>query len=1137
MTVLVLSGLVTHLVLPPIGYAQAPVTIDGTLQGLGEGVGGSAAQELPGANPIVTEAMGAKFGPNLLHSFGRFNVPAGGSVTFTATSGGIANVVGRVTGITVGGSPGGGVSMIQGALRSTIPGANLFLANTNGFIFGAGSSLDIGTTTNRGSAFFSTADLFNFADGSVFYSDSSLDGAANSILQVASPADFGFLPASLGFTSATPASITVNPHNVALAVADGEDFGLIGGDITVSGRTVQALGGTISLVSVAGPGQVDLGTGEPTAGTPLGDITLQAGSVPLPFPPFSSTAKAKLDVSGKQASAGVPILGIPATPEVPAGTVFIRGGTLVVDNSELLADTKGDLPGLPGGLGIDVHVSNQVTLDNSALVRANTGNFSPLGGTGQGAGGGILFRTATLVMDHSSEVSTTTSGKGPAGAVTAQVNTLDLKGGSSMSSNVSAFASGSAGVVTVEGLASPAITVSISGRTLFGTRSALLGTTSGPGNAGSIIVNAETLRVDGAQIVTRTLGAGLGGNIELDVGTLTGVNGGTIITETGTSTAAGDITVQGTGGGGSFATSFELSGVDASGTRSGIRSRTVGGGTGPTGAISVKAGAGSITGGARIGGDAISAASQSKPVTVTVNGTLDVTGADPTGVPSAILSFSTSGAASGDLEVTAGTLNLDGGLIQSQSTGDGQGGNLKVTGTNQINISAQGQIASIAANKDVGDVIISTPSLTINNGSITTSTDSTGDAGDIGITATGLVNLSGLSEITSSSEGSTGNAGKIQITSPAVFVNNAKILTQSDSTGAGGSINVAASGSMTLTNATISASVADLPPGGDPATGDIKLTGGSVSVSNSTIGAESSGTRNAGSVSVQASQNLQATGSTVSTAATSAAAAAKGGDILIAAGNQVGLVNTTVSTNTLGTGNAGAITASAGTSLSLTGNSALQTTATQAEEGGSITILVNDTFRQTNSLITSSIGSQTLTSKGGDIFIDPIYVILQNGQILANAFNGTGGNITIVASGAFLADANSIIKASGRVDGAVEIRSPVRALSETLAPLQASALQATPLLRAACAAKLQGGQASSFVQRGRDTVPSSPGGMLASPLMLAGGAGAGDSVADRGPDGAAVARGHAAAREPSRPLGTLGDLTRLVLSGEATVCR
>lgn len=88
---------------------------------------------------------------------------------------------------------------------------------------------------------------------------------------------------------------------------------------------------------------------------------------------------------------------------------------------------------------------------------------------------------------------------------------------------------------------------------------------------------------------------------------------------------------------------------------------------------------------------------------------------------------------------------------------------------------------------------------------------------------------------------------------------------------------------------------------------------------------------------------------------------------------------------------------------------------------------------------------------GGNINIDPQFVILQNSQIIAKAFAGTGGNISITA-GVFLTDSASVVDASSQlwVSGTVNINSPIQSLSSTLAPLNQAYLAAVGLLRERC---------------------------------------------------------------------------------------
>ena len=84
--------------------------------------------------------------------------------------------------------------------------------------------------------------------------------------------------------------------------------------------------------------------------------------------------------------------------------------------------------------------------------------------------------------------------------------------------------------------------------------------------------------------------------------------------------------------------------------------------------------------------------------------------------------------------------------------------------------------------------------------------------------------------------------------------------------------------------------------------------------------------------------------------------------------------------------------------------------------------------------------------------IDPQFVILQNSQILAQAVQGPGGNISITTN-LLLPDANSVISASSKfgVNGTVTIQSPNAPASGQIQPLGKSPLHrdvaAQPTLR------------------------------------------------------------------------------------------
>ena len=105
--------------------------------------------------------------------------------TDTGATGSIRNVIGRITG----GSP----SSIDGGIASTIPGANLFLMNPYGFMFGPNAWINV-----PGSFHVTTADYLKMADGAKFYADLG----KTSVLSTEPVSAFGFL-------TSTPAPISV----------------------------------------------------------------------------------------------------------------------------------------------------------------------------------------------------------------------------------------------------------------------------------------------------------------------------------------------------------------------------------------------------------------------------------------------------------------------------------------------------------------------------------------------------------------------------------------------------------------------------------------------------------------------------------------------------------------------------------------------------------------------------------------------------------------------------------------------------------------------------------------------------------------------------------------------------------------
>jgi filamentous hemagglutinin family protein len=204
--------------LPGEAIAQeAPITSDGTTA--------TDVTTPDGSNFDING--GDKAGGNLFHSFGNFSVPNGGSANFL-NSPDIVNIINRVTG--------GKISDIQG-LISAQGGANLFLINPAGIVFGANASLNIG-----GSFLGSTADSLLFDDGTEF----SATNPTKPLLTVNAPIGLNLRD--------NPGDITLN--NSTVEINAGKNVSLVGGNIALDNSELSLSGGRIELGGLSAAGTI-----------------------------------------------------------------------------------------------------------------------------------------------------------------------------------------------------------------------------------------------------------------------------------------------------------------------------------------------------------------------------------------------------------------------------------------------------------------------------------------------------------------------------------------------------------------------------------------------------------------------------------------------------------------------------------------------------------------------------------------------------------------------------------------------------------------------------------------------------------------------------------------------------------------
>ena len=412
------------------------------------------------------------------------------------------------------------------------------------------------------------------------------------------------------------------------------------------------------------------------------------------------------------------------------------------------------------------------------------------------------------------------------------------------------------------------------------------------------------------------------------------------------------------------------------------------------------------------------------------------------------------GGDSGSIEINSNSFQMIGGFIATVTFGfpipggivggPGKVGNIELNVKDDISIiggPGGGNIVAnaIGASGNAGDVLIHANNLTLSGNSALQAVSAVGpgDAGTIQIDLKGNLDLREASQIGSFSQMG-GDAGDITI--------NAK--------------------DVSLTG--VANPIADGTPSGDQTLITALTTGGG----------------EGGNVNIKA-ENFVGTNKAI--LITTTRGSGDGGKISILSGGDFTLTNgasvrAESSSQNVDAGNAGDIQFTAADTILLDG--ATVTTEAAQASGGNIKLTAEDLIRLNDSTISSSVQGSA-TTQGGDINIDPDFIVLQNSQILAKAVEGQGGNISLIANNAVLVDPLSVLDASSAlgVSGSVDIQAPIQNLSGTLAPLPEETTPVTALYGARCAAG-QGGHFSTFVDSKAGNLSLTPGAFLASPLLL-----------------------------------------------------
>ena len=214
-----------------------------------------------------------------------------------------------------------------------------------------------------------------------------------------------------------------------------------------------------------------------------------------------------------------------------------KGGELNINatDSILISGTAPDATLTSGQSGIFVSAEPSYTNPSGELVPTT------------GDSGNLLINTGKLTVEEGGKISADTFGTGKAGELTLNVNELVIRNGglvrtgSLVEEGAVSQERGAAGILRVNAAES----VQVSGSGTIGdtqVNSTLFTASEGTGNAGQIFVTTKKMDIrDGGEVTASSSGNNTGGEIELNVNSLT-LNNGKILTRT-LSNTGGDITL------------------------------------------------------------------------------------------------------------------------------------------------------------------------------------------------------------------------------------------------------------------------------------------------------------------------------------------------------------------------------------------------------------------------------------------------------------------------------------------------------------------------------------------------------------------------------------------------------------------
>jgi filamentous hemagglutinin family protein len=712
-------------------------------------------------------------------------------------------------------------------------------------------------------------------------------------------------------------------------------------------------------------------------------------------------------------------------------------------SSALLATTKRDASGQAGRITVN---TGTLRVADGALIDTSTLNSSD--------GGSVAINANSLELIGGGQILALTRNDGTTGNISLDVaDTVTISGNDSnylsrltqFGLNVVTNQGGFSGIFvggSIFGSTGNGGNLSISTRQLdVSDRGVVTTAIFGTGNAGNLSINAtDSISVSGGGTIATSSSQGNGGNLSIFTGQLQVSGEETFLT-----------TVSGTGNAGTLSiTAIDSMSVSDKGIITTSSSQ------GNSGNLSINTSRLDVSDRAEVGtislgtGNAGNLAIAATDLVNVSNEGLVTTGTNPT-----------SGGNSGTLSISTRQLDVkDRGQITSASTGTGNSGNLSVVATDSINVVNRSLVTTSSAEGAgiAGRLEIQTGKLSIRDGSlVVSSTVGAGDAGDLTVQADDSIEVVNDSKLSADTIGR-GNGGNVTIETNNLSIRNSEVSTATSSTssGRGGTLNVTASDAVEISG------LGGLVTGtaGSERAGDLSVTTGRLTAQGGgRVEAGTAGIGQGGTVTVNALESIELSGSSTDGKSSSSISAKSGaasnlgsGNVNISTGELIIRDGAEITSETLGIGKGGDIQVQAN-SLSVNNGGSITSRSEGQGNSGNVQVQANSVFLTNGGRIISRSEGQGLAgnidlrlqdtlqtnggeisassdqSGGGEIKINtPRNIFLRNGSLISTSvFDSTGGGGNImINSDLFLAleDSDILANAEAGPGGNITINSP-----------------------------------------------------------------------------------------------------------------